>query len=172
MKFKTTSIAAIFIGVTMLTQAQNGPPGPPPDPVGMELDKDHDQQLTAREIRDASKSLLKLDKNKDKALSAEELRPEPPREQRKSRKDKEEAPQAPPPTRLLATLDTDSNGDLSEVEITKASDALLKLDADGNGKLSSEEAGLMRPPMGPPQGGPGGPPPGGPGGPPPGGPRR
>ena len=42
------------------------------------LDTDGDGELSAAEIANASKSLLKLDKNGDGKLSAEELMPTPP----------------------------------------------------------------------------------------------
>lgn len=59
-----------------------GPPGggpggnrPPPPPVMECLDKNHDGELSADEIKEASASLLTLDKDKDGTLSHEEMRP-------------------------------------------------------------------------------------------------
>lgn len=46
-------------------------------PIMKALDVDEDGQLSASEIENASKSLLKLDKNGDGILNADELRPEP-----------------------------------------------------------------------------------------------
>jgi hypothetical protein len=47
---------------------------------------------------------------------------------------------------LMAALDTDSDGELSETEIAKASTALKTLDKNNDGKLSAEE--LTPPPPG------------------------
>jgi hypothetical protein len=46
-------------------------------PLFKALDADGDGQLSATEIENASKSLLKLDKNGDGLVSAEEMRPDP-----------------------------------------------------------------------------------------------
>jgi Ca2+-binding EF-hand superfamily protein len=46
-------------------------------PIMKALDVDEDGQLSASEIENASKSLMKLDKNGDGVVSAEEMRPEP-----------------------------------------------------------------------------------------------
>jgi hypothetical protein len=79
-------------------------------------------------------------------------------------------PGGPPPP-LVAALDRDADGVISAEEIDGASDALRKLDANRDGKLTREELGPPRPfGPGPGPGGPGrgrfgfGPPPG-PGGP-------
>lgn len=53
-----------------------GRPGEmPKHPLMEALDTDGDGTLSAEEIRNASKSLLKLDKNKDGKITAEEMRP-------------------------------------------------------------------------------------------------
>lgn len=57
----------------------------PPSPLMRALDTDHNGELSAKEVKNASKSLASLDKNDDKKLSREELRPRfgrpgPPRE--------------------------------------------------------------------------------------------
>jgi len=164
-------ISAVALGLFLPSIASAMPPGPPPNPVVEALDRDQDQELSKREIKNASKALLKLDEDDDNALSAEEIRPEPPRrERRNDREDGDQPrPPGPPRSKLVKAIDADGDGELSEAEITGASEALLALDSDEDGELSTEESGLNRP------GGPGGPPPGGqggPGGPPPGGPRR
>lgn len=170
-------ISTLLIGLLLPTAAFAMPPGPPPppsDPVAEALDKDHDHELSSWEIKKATKALLKLDEDEDNALSEEELRPEPPRGERRRKRDDDAQGQAgpPPPSPLFKAIDTDGDGMLSEAEINGATEALLKLDIDEDGELSSAEAGLDR--QDGPQGT-DGPPPGGPrgpGGPPPGGPRR
>lgn len=164
-------ISALALGLLLPTVVSAMPPGPPPHPVVEQLDKNQDGELSAREIKNASKALSKLDEDDDKALSGEEMRPEPPRGERRGKRndDDQKRPPGPPPLPLISAIDTDGDGTLSESEIAAASESLLKLDADGDGELSTEEAGLGRK-QGP--GGQGGPPPGGQGGPPPGGPRR
>ncbi len=152
---KTAHVITLLLAATSLPVFAQMPQGPPPDPVSMALDKNHDQKLSASEIKGATKALLKLDKNRDNSLSVEELRPEPPKGRRKKDQNNGQMPQ-PPPSTLLRTLDTDSSGDLSKEEIAAASESLLKLDGDGDGKLSSEEADLTAP-----TGGQGGGPPGG-----------
>lgn len=164
-------IPAIALGLLLPNVGFSRPQGPPPSPVVEALDKDRDRELSSREIKNASKALLKLDEDDDNALSAEEIRPEPPRGERRRNRDDADAerPPGPPPSELIKAIDADGSGDLSEAEIAGASEALLKLDSDEDGELSTEEAGLGRP-GGP--GGQGGPPPGGQGGPPPRGPQR
>ncbi|MEY4386707.1 MAG: hypothetical protein RLY20_1990 [Verrucomicrobiota bacterium] len=62
----------------------NGPHGPgmgghrPPPPIVAVLDANHDGVISADEIANASKALLKLDKNGDGKLTPEELRPPRP----------------------------------------------------------------------------------------------
>ena len=57
-----------------------------------------------------------------------------------------------PPSPVMAALDADANGELSEEEIKNASKALMALDKNGDKKLAGDE---IRPQFGP--GGPGGP---------------
>ncbi|MDB4537801.1 hypothetical protein N9230_04220 [Akkermansiaceae bacterium] len=64
--------------------------------------------------------------------------------------DDEERPK-PPKSPLITALDTDQSGDLSKSEIQNAPEALIKLDRDEDGELSSDEAGIRGP-----QGGDGG----------------
>src|SRR5215831_18995319 len=68
----------------------------------------------------------------------------------------------PPPIALLAALDANHDGVIDADEIANASEALKKLDKNGDGKLTPDEFIGMRP-FGHGPGGPGGPPP--PGGP-------
>lgn len=56
------------------------------------------------------------------------------------------------PVPLIRLLDADGNGEISAEELANASKALLKLDRNGDGKLTREE--LQPPPAGGPEGGP------------------
>lgn len=173
MKLKSI-IPAIATCLCSNVNAQGMPPGPPPDIIAITLDKSHDHELSAREIRNAERSLLKLDEDDDGALSAEELRPEPPRGRRREKKDDagQNLPPAPPPSELMEAIDTDGNGELSKDELAKASENLNKLDTDEDRKVDHDEAPSLGDPDdergGPPGGGGGGGrpphPPGGPGG--------
>ncbi len=111
-------------------EGQGHRPPPPPCPMMRVLDADHNGELSAEEIANASKALLTLDENGDGALSREELRP------------------PPPPSPLMVALDTNKDGQLSAEEIANASKALLKLDTNGDGTLTRDE--LMPPPPPPP----------------------
>ncbi|MEM9237309.1 MAG: hypothetical protein AAGB14_11060, partial [Verrucomicrobiota bacterium] len=75
----------------------------PPAPVVEEIDRNGNGELSKREIRKASESLLRLDEDGDGALSAGELRPEPPKRER----DDERNGNNPPPPLMLTALDTD-----------------------------------------------------------------
>lgn len=152
-------IPAAMLAIATCANAQMPPPPPPPDVIAKTLDKDHDHELTAREIRNAPKSLLKLDEDEDGALSEEELRPEPP-DGKKRKKDDANAPlQPPPPSKLMEAIDTDGDAKISKEEIEKSAETLLKLDADDDKKIDNTEAPSLGDPDrdGPPGGG-GGPP--------------
>lgn len=161
-------IPALLIGVSLNALSQHMPPGPPPDIIVMSLDKDHDHELSKREIKNAARSLGKLDEDRDDALSAEELQPEPPDGKKRKNDDAENQtpPPAPPPSALMSAIDTDGDGTLSKEEIESAPESLAKLDQDGDGKITYEEESDLGDPdeenSGPPPGGGGGPPGGGP----------
>ncbi|MEP2776609.1 MAG: hypothetical protein ABJQ29_04045 [Luteolibacter sp.] len=174
MKTKTI-VPALIIGLSACAMAQ-GPEGPPPpDPIARTLDKNRDGELSAREIKNAERQLLKLDQDRDDALSEEELKPEPPQGRDKP-DNNQNPPPAPPPSELMAAIDTDGDGALSEAEIKVAATSIAALDKDSNGEIDNTEAQSLRIPDEEMQGGGGGggmgPPPGGggrPPGPPPGG---
>lgn len=56
----------------------------------------------------------------------------------------------PPPPPLWVALDADKDGEISAEEIQNAADALAKADANGDGKISKDEA-FVKPPK-PPEG--------------------
>ncbi|HEY0549651.1 MAG TPA: PQQ-binding-like beta-propeller repeat protein [Verrucomicrobiae bacterium] len=136
-------------------QTQNrGPGGNRPsamqsDPVLSTLDKDQSKELSAEEIAAAPTALLKLDKNQDGKLSEDEVSPGgggqggPAGGQRRRR-----GPGIMRMMKALAALDADENNVIDEAEIKNAAAVLKKLDANGNGKLTDDEAGMksMSPP--------------------------
>lgn len=141
-------IPVILLGSWLHAAAQGPPQAPPPDPVAGSIDKNHDREISSREIKNSAKALLKLDGNKDGALSREELKPELPKRERRRKNNREEGGNPPPkrpPSGILTALDTDGSGDLSKEEIAAAPESLVKLDQNDDGELSAEEAGLGKP---------------------------
>lgn len=108
------------------------------------LDKDHNKELSADEIADAANVLKVLDKNQDGKISEDEVSPQradggSPRPRR-----------GPGVMRMMkahSAIDADGSGTIEEAEIKNATAALQKLDANGDGKLTEEEAGMKH--MGP-----------------------
>jgi hypothetical protein len=143
---------------TALAQQPAGPPGEhhgppfghrlPPSPIMMVLDTNRDGELDAMEIANASAALLTLDKNGDGKLTAEELRPPPPPGATNHPNFGPPPGHPPHPGPLMAALDTNHDGELDADEIANASASLLRLDVNGDGKLSREELGLRFPPPG------------------------
>ncbi len=72
---------ALLAGSIATAREPKEPRGHRPPPVIAVLDTDRDGVISAGEIENAAKSLLKLDKNNDGQLTREELAPEgrPPR---------------------------------------------------------------------------------------------
>jgi len=117
------------------------------DALLMALDKDRNKEISADEIAAAPAALSALDKNQDGKISEDEV--SPPR------------PDGGPGNggrprrgfsimRLMkahSALDADENGTIDEAEIKNAAAALQKLDENGDGKLTEEEAGMKS--MGP-----------------------
>jgi hypothetical protein len=121
--------------------AQGGPgdPGrhrPPPLPLVLALDTNHDGVIDAAEIANASAALLTL--AKDGVLTSNEYMPPMP---------KDAPPDAPLPPLPLIIKALDANGDgvIDAAEIANASAALLTLDKNGDGVLTRDEF-LGRPP--------------------------
>jgi Ca2+-binding EF-hand superfamily protein len=102
------------------------------------LDADQDNVISAAEIENAPAALWTLDKNHDGKLTAEECGLKP---------DANLDPMALGRVRLtfmrvhpvLAALDTNHDGEISESEIRNAAAALRTLDANGDGKLVENE---------------------------------
>jgi hypothetical protein len=217
-KMKTTiklTLAMLALGLsTLALSAQDnnggppdgGPPdgGPPPDgqgrhhrppplPLLLALDVNHDGIIDSNEIANASAELLTLDKNHDGQLTPDEYLP--PRPQNLNTNDMGRAFR-PPRSPLVEALDVNHDGIIDSNEIANASAELLTLDKNHDGQLTPDEYRPHRPhgmggppgdrdsnndgPPGPPSGddnssngGPPGPPPdggdsnGGPPGPPP-----
>ena len=165
--------------------APGGPGGPgrhrpPPLPIVIALDTNHDGIIDANEIANASAALKTLDKNGDGQLTPDEYLPPLPPDAPK------DAPRPPLPL-IIKALDANGDGVIDATEIANAPAALKSLDKNGDGKLTPDEYIGPRPqrPGGPGRNGggnpggdgnnlPPGPPPGGgdgsmpPNGPPPG----
>ena len=147
------------------------PFGPPPNPMFLAIDTNDDGELSANEIANASKSLLKLDRDKDGILTEEEVRPPRPGGRR--------GPGGPPPpvgrgvdpkamVESVMKHDKDGDGKVSAKELP-ANMARMLEDGDENkdGSLEKSEVEALsrrQPPrrQGAPVGGPPGSPPGGP----------
>ena len=179
----------------------DGPPGggpggprggprhrPPPMPLIMALDTNHDGIISAEEIANAPAALKTLDKNGDGQLTRDEYMPPrpfgtngvgrqdpPPPPRDDANQAGQGRPHRPVPP-IVAALDTNGDGIISADEIANASASLLKLDKNGDGQLTQDELRPQRPPPPadgngqngpdngppPPDGGPGGPDNGGP----------
>jgi hypothetical protein len=153
------ALAAALQTVTVAILAQNGPGRgrrdggvgghrPPPSPVVMVLDANHDLVIDAQEIANAPAALATLDKNGDGKLTPDELRPRPPQGGSGGNRGANNNYPTPP---LVQALDANGDGTIDAQEIANSSTALKSLDANGDGQLTHDE---FCPP--PPDGGPGG----------------
>jgi Ca2+-binding EF-hand superfamily protein len=102
------------------------------------LDADQDNVISAEEIENAPAALWKLDKNHDGKLTAEEcgLKPNTSLDPMQLGRVRLEFMRIHP---VLAALDTNHDGEISDSEIRNAAAALRTLDANGDGKLVENE---------------------------------
>jgi hypothetical protein len=124
--------------------------GPGGHPLIRVLDADHDREISASELANASAALLTLDTNGDGIVSQDELRPPRPADAPPPPADRPGRPadRRPPPAGvdhpkpfdpILLALDSDGDCALSAVEIANAPTSLKALDANGDGKLTPDE---------------------------------
>ncbi len=117
-------------------------------PIMKALDLDEDGQLSASEVENASKSLMKLDKNGDGVISAEEMRPEPGpfmgsmegAGQRPGGADGRNAPNPAMMMRMFENRDENKDGKLSGEEIPpQMRERLSMIDENGDGAIDKAE---------------------------------
>jgi Ca2+-binding EF-hand superfamily protein len=116
--------------------------GPPGEPIVLALDLNKDGVLEANEIAQANTSLLTLDRNGDGQLTREEF--SPMRGGRGAMQMAGDAPRGrgpggPMPDPIMQALDVNQDGVMDAQEISGASTALLRLDKNGDGKLTPDE---------------------------------
>jgi hypothetical protein len=113
------------------------------DPVLSTLDKDQNKEISAEEVAAAPTALKALDKNQDGKISEDEVSPQ--RGDGGSQGNRPRPRRGPGIMRMTkanSALDADESGTIEEAEINNAAVALKKLDENGDGKLSEEEAGM------------------------------
>jgi hypothetical protein len=154
---KTKIITTLVVAIGALSLAANaqdnndGPPGgggpggpgrhhrPPPLPIVMALDVNHDGIIDSNEIANASAELQTLDKNGDGKLTPDEYLPPLPKDA------PADAPRPPTPL-IIKALDANGYGVIDASEIANAPAVLKTLDKNGDGKLTRDEYLGPRPP--------------------------
>lgn len=120
-----------------------GPSAMVNDPLLSTLNKDRNQELSTDEIAAAPKALSALDKNQDGKISEDEVSPQ--RGDGAGQASRPRPRRGPGIMRMMkanSALDADESGTIEEAEIKNATAALHKLDANRDGKLTEEEAGM------------------------------
>jgi outer membrane protein assembly factor BamB len=120
-----------------------GPSAMQTDLVLVGLDKDRNKEISADEIANAPTALSAMDKNQDGKLSEDEVSPQ--RGDGGSQGNRPRPRRGPGIMRMMkanSALDADESGTMDEAEIKNAAVALRKLDANRDGKLTEEEAGM------------------------------
>lgn len=113
------------------------------DPVLSTLDTDHNKEISNDELAAAPTVLVKLDKSQDGKLSEDEVTPQMGgRDGQGNRPRSRRGPGIMRMIKALSALDADENGVIDEAEIKNAVIALKRLDANHDGKLVEEEAGM------------------------------
>lgn len=113
------------------------------DPVLSTLDKDRNKEISADEIAAAPTALSALDKNQDGKLSEDEVSPQ--MGERGGQGEGQRRRRGPGIMRMMkanSALDADESGAIEAGEIKNAVAALQKLDANRDGKLTEDEAGM------------------------------
>ena len=115
-------------------------------PVLSTLDKDQNKEISTDELAAAPTALLTLDKNRDGKLSEDEISPGGGESQDGQRRRR--GPGMMRMNKALSALNADENSVIDEAEIKDAVAALKRLDANSDGKLTDDEAGMksMSPP--------------------------
>lgn len=105
---------------------------PPPLPLVLALDVNHDGVIDASEIANAPAELKTLDKNGDGQLTADEIYPARPADAPTN------APLPPTPP-IVKALDANGDDVIDASEIANASAELKSLDKNGDGQLTRDE---------------------------------
>lgn len=121
----------------------NRPSAMQTDPVLTTLDKDQSKDLSTDEIAAAPTVLPTLDKDQDGKLSEDEVSPQ--RGDGGGQGEGQRRRRGPGLMRMMkvnSALDADQSGAIEAAEIKNAVAALRKLDENGDGKLTDDEAGM------------------------------
>jgi outer membrane protein assembly factor BamB len=112
------------------------------------LDKDQNKEISTDELAAAPTVLLTLDKNKDGKLSEDEISPGGGGGDSQPGQRRRRGTGMMRMNKALSALDSDENNIIDDAEIKGAVVALKKLDANSDGKLTDDEAGMksMSPP--------------------------
>lgn len=137
---RNTVLALVLTPVALLAQ----PGGSQFPAIFKALDPDFSRTITAEELREVESRLLQLDKDSDGELSSAEIGWPPPGQGG----GRFQFPKPPP----LEAIDSNRDNRLSKAEIRGAAKALLKLDTNRDGSLSTHET-MPRFNGGPPRGG-------------------